>query len=83
VIDLNGVEPEVALAELAGKVTPQDSFINTIRVARNRPGVTRIVIELKAEAQPQIFTLKPMANYGFRLVMDLYPASRGVLRAAD
>jgi N-acetylmuramoyl-L-alanine amidase len=75
VIDLNGVEPEVALAELAGKVTPQDSFINTIRVARNRPGVTRIVIELKAEAQPQIFTLKPMANYGFRLVMDLYPAS--------
>jgi N-acetylmuramoyl-L-alanine amidase len=75
VIDLNGVEPEVALAELAGKVIPQDVFINNIRVARNRPGVTRIVIELKAEAQPQIFTLKPMANYGFRLVMDLYPAS--------
>lgn len=75
VIDVNGVEPDVALAELAGKVTPQDVFINSIRVARNRPGVTRIVIELKAEVQPQIFTLKPMANYGFRLVMDLYPAS--------
>jgi len=75
VIDLSGVEPDVALAELAGKVTPQDVFINSIRVARNRPGVTRIVIELKAEVQPQIFTLKPMADYGFRLVMDLYPAS--------
>jgi N-acetylmuramoyl-L-alanine amidase len=74
VIDLSGVEPDVVLAELAGKVTPQDVFINSIRVARNRPGVTRLVIELKAEVQPQIFTLKPMADYGFRLVMDLYPA---------
>jgi len=75
VIDLSGVEPDVALAELASKVTPQDVFINSIRVARNRPGVTRIVIELKAEVRPQMFTLKPMADYGFRLVMDLYPAA--------
>ena len=75
VIDLGGVEPDVVLAELSGKVTPQDVFINSIRVARNRPGVTRMVIELKAEVRPQIFTLKPMADYGFRLVMDMYPAS--------
>ncbi len=75
VIDLTGVEPDVVLAELASKVTPQDVYINSIRVARNRPGVTRMVFELKTEVQPQLFTLKPMADYGFRLVMDLYPAS--------
>ncbi len=75
VVDLSGVEPDAVLAELAGKVTPQDVYINSIRVARNRPGVTRMVVELKTEVQPQLFTLKPMADYGFRLVMDLYPGS--------
>ncbi|MEW5787591.1 MAG: N-acetylmuramoyl-L-alanine amidase [Pseudomonadota bacterium] len=75
VLDLEGVEPETILAEVAGKVAPQDLYIGAIRVARNRPGVTRIVVELKAEVRPQVFTLKPMGEYGHRLVMDLYPAS--------
>lgn len=78
VVDLNGVEPEAVLGDIANKVTQQDVYINNIRVARNRPGVTRMVIELKTEVQPQIFTLKPMAEYGNRLVLDLYPASMDV-----
>lgn len=78
VIDLEGVEPDTALTEIPGKVTPQDVYIGTIRVARNRPGVTRMVVELKTEVQPQLFTLKPMGDYGHRLVMDLYPASMAV-----
>jgi N-acetylmuramoyl-L-alanine amidase len=75
VLDLEGVEPEVVLAELAAKVSPQDVYISTIRVARNRPGVTRMVVELKTEVRPQVFMLKPMGDYGHRLVMDLYPAA--------
>jgi N-acetylmuramoyl-L-alanine amidase len=75
VIDLTGLEPEQALVEIADKVAPHDGYIGNIRVARNRPGVTRMVIELKTEVRPQVFTLKPMANYGHRLVIDLYPAS--------
>lgn len=78
VVDLNGVEPEAVLGEIADKVSQQDVYINSIRVARNRPGVTRMVIELKTEVQPQVFTLKPMAEYGNRLVLDLYPASMDV-----
>lgn len=78
VIDLEGVEPEIALTEIAAKVTPQDVYIGSIRVARNRPGVTRMVVELKTEVQPQLFTLKPMGEYGHRLVMDLYPATMAV-----
>jgi len=33
----------------------------------------RIVIELKGEIKPQVFTLKPIGEYGHRLVLDLYP----------
>ena len=75
VLDLEGVTPEAALTEISGKVSPQDAFIANIRVGLNRPGVTRMVVELKTEVRPQVFTLKPMGEYGHRLVMDLYPAS--------
>ena len=75
VIDLEGVEPDATLAEIASKVTPTDVYIASIRIARNRPGVTRMVVALKTEVRPQIFSLKPMGEYGHRLVMDLYPAS--------
>lgn len=75
VLDLEGVSPAAALNEIATKVTPQDAYIASIRVGLNRPGVTRLVVELKTEVRPQVFTLKPMGDYGHRLVMDLYPAS--------
>lgn len=75
VLDLEGVDPQAVLADIATKVTPQDVYITSIRVARNRPGVTRLVVELKADVRPQLFTLKPMGEYGHRLVLDIYPAS--------
>jgi len=75
VLDLEGVEPEGALLEMAARVAPQDPQIASIRVARNRPGVTRVVVELKSEIRPQVFALKPMGDYGHRLVLDVYPTS--------
>jgi N-acetylmuramoyl-L-alanine amidase len=44
-----------------------------LRVARNRPGVVRVVLDLKADVKPQIFNLPPIADYGHRLVVDIYP----------
>ena len=44
-----------------------------LRVARNRPGVVRLVLDLKAEVRPQIFTLAPVGDYGHRLVLDIHP----------
>jgi N-acetylmuramoyl-L-alanine amidase len=35
--------------------------------------VLRIVLDLKGEAQPQVFNLKPIGDYGHRLVVDVYP----------
>ncbi len=75
VLDLEGVDPTPALQELVAKVSADDPYIAAIRVARNRPGVTRIVVEQKTEVQPQVFMLKPMGEYGNRIVMDLYPGS--------
>jgi N-acetylmuramoyl-L-alanine amidase len=73
VVDLEGVDAGPILNELQSKVAAADPHISALRVARNRPGVTRVVLDLKAEVKPQLFTLKPIADYGHRLVLDLYP----------
>ena len=74
VVDLEGVELNEVLQSLPTKITGQDPYIQLIRAGRNRPGVVRLVIELKAEISPQVFTLKPIGEYGHRLVLDLYPS---------
>ncbi|MBI3374257.1 MAG: N-acetylmuramoyl-L-alanine amidase [Betaproteobacteria bacterium] len=73
VLDLEGIELSGALAELNGKVTSDDPYIEKLRVARNRPGVLRVVLDLKTEVRAQAFALKPIADYGHRLVLDIYP----------
>lgn len=73
VLDLETSELSPALAELNGKVTAEDPYIQGLRVARNRPGVIRLVLDLKAEVKAQVFTLQPVADYGHRLVLDIHP----------
>jgi N-acetylmuramoyl-L-alanine amidase len=74
VVDLEGVEFGSVLQSLPGKISEADPQIRLIRAGRYKPDVVRIVIELKAEVKPQAFTLKPIGEYGHRLVLDLYPA---------
>ena len=73
VLDLELAELSPALVELDAKVAADDPYVQGLRVAHNRPGVVRLVLDLKAEVKPQVFTLKPIAEYGHRLVLDLYP----------
>ena len=73
VLDLETAELSPALAELNGKVSADDPYIKGLRVARNRPGVIRLVLDLKAEVKPQVFNLPPIADYGHRLVLDIHP----------
>ena len=73
-VDIEGIELDTALRELVGRVRPDDPNIERIRVGQNQPGVVRLVIDLKRSALPQVFTLKPVAAYQHRLVLDLYPA---------
>jgi N-acetylmuramoyl-L-alanine amidase len=73
VLDLELAELSPALLELSTKVAADDPYVQGLRVAHNRPGVVRLVLDLKAEVKSQVFTLKPIAEYGHRLVLDLYP----------
>jgi N-acetylmuramoyl-L-alanine amidase len=73
VVDIEGIEFNSVLGSLPNKIAENDPYIKLIRAGRNRPGVVRLVIELKAEVKPQVFTLKPVGEYGHRLVLDLYP----------
>jgi len=73
-LDLQDVELTPALQELAGKVGANDPYVKAVRVGRFKPGIVRLVFDLKAEAKPEVFTLKPIAEYGNRLVLDIYPA---------
>ena len=74
VLDLEGIEMSAALADLNNKVTPEDPYLDKLRAALNRPGVTRLVLDLKSPVKAQAFVLKPIADYGHRLVLDIYPA---------
>ncbi|MDR2926191.1 MAG: N-acetylmuramoyl-L-alanine amidase [Azoarcus sp.] len=73
VVDMEGVDLESVLVNIFGKVLDHDPYIKLIRAAQNRPGVVRLVVDLKTEISPQVFTLAPAGNYGHRLVIDLYP----------
>jgi len=75
VVDLEGIEFNSVLETLSNKVTSDDPNIKRVRAGRYKPGVVRLVMELKGEAKPQVFELAPVGRYGHRLVLDVYPAS--------
>src|SRR5271165_1316272 len=73
VLDLEDVELNAELTDLPQRVLPNDPYVRAIRVALYRPGVVRVVLDLKTEVNPQLFALKPVGDYGHRVVLDLYP----------
>ena len=73
VLDLEDVEVNATLTGLAEKIGANDPYVKGMRVGRFKPGVIRVVFDLKSEIKPQVFTLAPVADYGHRLVLDLYP----------
>ncbi len=74
VVDLENVELTPQLRELPARVGANDPYVSQMRVARNRPGVVRLVFELRTEVKPQAFSLAPIGEYAHRLVLDIYPA---------
>ncbi len=73
VVDIDGLRMSDALQKLVANVKPDDPYIQSLRVGQNKPNVVRIVIDLKQAIAPQVFTLKPIGDYQYRLVLDLYP----------
>ncbi|MGB3290773.1 MAG: N-acetylmuramoyl-L-alanine amidase [Burkholderiaceae bacterium] len=73
VVDIQGLSINSTINNLVSKIKPNDPYISSVRVAQNRPDVVRLVIDLKQPIAPQVFTLKPIGEYKYRLVLDLYP----------
>ena len=73
VVEIEGVELDAKLKSLVAKIQPNDPYIAQVRVGQNRPGVIRMVFDLKEEIQPQVFTLEPVGEYKHRLIFDLFP----------
>src|SRR5206468_4173339 len=72
VLDLEDVEMTSEIEQLPRLVHPDDPYIQSIRVGRFKPGVLRLVLDLKTEVNPQLFALQPFGDYRHRVVLDLY-----------
>jgi N-acetylmuramoyl-L-alanine amidase len=73
VLDLEDVDLQSVQQGFSDKISTNDPYIANLRVGRFKPGVVRVVLDLKSEVKPQIFTLEPIGEYGHRLVLDIYP----------
>ncbi|NGM88593.1 AMIN domain-containing protein [Parapusillimonas sp. SGNA-6] len=73
VVDIEGLSMNRTINDLVSKIRPNDPYISAVRVGQNRPDVVRLVMDLKQPIAPQVFTLKPIGEYKYRLVLDLYP----------
>ena len=75
VLDLEDVTLTSEIKKLPGKISADNLYIRALRIGRFKPGILRLVLDLKSEVKPQAFVLKPVGDYGHRLVLDIYPAS--------
>jgi N-acetylmuramoyl-L-alanine amidase len=73
VVDMEDVELGDALKTLSQKIQPNDPYIQQVRTGYFKPGVVRVVIDLRADIKPEIFVLPPAGEYKHRLVIDVYP----------
>ncbi len=75
VLDLEDVTLTSEIKKLPGKISADNLYIRALRIGRFKPGILRLVLDLKSVVKPQAFVLKPVGDYGHRLVLDIYPAS--------
>ena len=73
VLDLENVSLNAVLTSLQDKIGSNDPYIKSVRVGQFKPSVVRLVFDLKSEVKPQAFALAPVAGYGHRLALDIYP----------
>ena len=73
VLDLDGVDAGPELAQLAQRIHPDDPHLAAIRWSRKSATALRVVLDVKPGLVAQVFALKPVAEFGHRLVVDLIP----------
>jgi N-acetylmuramoyl-L-alanine amidase len=83
VVDVEDIDLNVVIKALSEKVSESDPYISKIRVANFKPKVVRLVVDLKSEVKPAIFTLPPAGDYKHRLVLDIYPTKDPLMAMLD
>ncbi|MEO8304236.1 MAG: N-acetylmuramoyl-L-alanine amidase [Betaproteobacteria bacterium] len=73
VLELKAAVLTPDLAQLPSRVQATDPHIAAIRFGTRAPDILRIVFDLKSETRTQLFALQPIAEFGYRVVLDLYP----------
>lgn len=73
VVDIEGLTLTKRLQQMISDVSPNDPFIQSVRIGQYTPEIVRLVMDLKKEVRPEVFSLKPVANYKYRLIFDVYP----------
>lgn len=74
VVDIENLELNESLKRQISNVKADDPYVAAMRIGQFKPGIVRLVMDLKTDAKPEVFLLKPFANYKYRLVFDIYPA---------
>ncbi|MNO95665.1 N-acetylmuramoyl-L-alanine amidase AmiC precursor [compost metagenome] len=77
VIDINGATLGAPLS-----VSTSNTPISSVRSAQRTPTDLRVVVDLKKSVTPKSFTLAPNAQYGNRLVVDLYDQEADAIAAS-
>ncbi len=77
VIDINGATLAAPLA-----VSTSNTPISSVRSAQRTATDLRVVVDLKKAVTPKSFTLAPNAQYGNRLVVDLYDQEADAVAAS-
>ncbi len=75
VLDMEGIASIAPLEQMAATLSAQDPYLRKIRVGHFKPGVVRVVFDLKSPVKAVTAVLDPVGNYGYRLLLDVYPES--------
>ena len=78
VVDIENLQLTARLQKMISAVSPKDPFVKAIRIGQFSPKVVRLVMDLKTDVRPEVFSLKPVASYKHRLIFDIYPANAEV-----
>ncbi|ATZ12487.1 N-acetylmuramoyl-L-alanine amidase AmiC [Erwinia amylovora] len=76
VVDIADIQLNRLLNDVGKLVREDDPYIKNVRVGQFDPNTVRLVLEIKQNVAPRIFTLAPVAGIKNRLVLDLYPVQR-------
>jgi N-acetylmuramoyl-L-alanine amidase len=77
VIDIDNTILDGGLPEPRGGSSP----VTDVRTGQPESGVLRVVLDLTRPVKYQVFVLEPNLPYSYRLVVDLFEAGQGVVKA--